>query len=383
MTSLIDKPGPEIQALVRAVARGYRETDGEWPVWQWVVAQLDRGGLDAHRIYERLPTWAGGYRSVWVERTGTATPRTDEKIHLTLHGWVSCNDPDGERMVNIALKLIAEAMYEQRRARPVTPSRAVAVSLDVDQLKEVVSRAGSAHLAEDRYVLSLLKREPGLAGGVRENPVGTLLEWDVTELHLRAYEGADTGAKYLAALTASFEAGTAATPVPYLPPMALPDAFDHLSVTWQLIFRRPFLKLNRSALPARLTLSVDSFEEFQSRCSALADSLDNINVTRAQGQRGGTVQLLEDFLSAKLGEGVTDELELALNHLRSVVAIRADQQHSKSERDGGAGGARVDLGLTRYGGDFSQQWERLRLVTVEALRVIREHLDPLIPDLPG
>jgi hypothetical protein len=59
-------------------------------------------------------------------------------------------------------------------------------------------------------------------------------------------------------------------------------------------------------------------------------------------------------------------------------ALRAGQQH------GGAATrlakAHADLGLARYGSDWSGAWERVRVLAVDALTAIREALVTLIPD---
>ena len=105
--------------------------------------------------------------------------------------------------------------------------------------------------------------------------------------------------------------------------------------------------------------------------------MDAFNIPRQQGEVGGTLQLLERRVATRLGTELPDPLARALTNLRSIVAIRDDLQHSRSS-SGRPGQARIELGLSRYGSDWSQQWELLRVTAVDAFRVIREHLDPLI-----
>ena len=52
-------------ALIRAVAQGFRELGGEWPIWQYVDLRLAEQGVDGEQAYLGLPSWEYRYRPIW------------------------------------------------------------------------------------------------------------------------------------------------------------------------------------------------------------------------------------------------------------------------------------------------------------------------------
>ena len=144
--------------------------------------------------------------------------------------------------------------------------------------------------------------------------------------------------------------------------MALPDALDHLDLAWRLAVGEHLVRVPRAAMAAKLTQPVGSVEEFESRCSALADLLNAFNLPKPATLHN---------MKVKLGEILGDEAgraQAAVDTLRSVVALRAGQQHQGADRR--AEQARVALGLAPLTGDRQGSWNRLRLVTIRALDTI-------------
>jgi hypothetical protein len=82
---------------------------------------------------------------------------------------------------------------------------------------------------------------------------------------------------------------------------------------------------------------------------------------------------LEDLLGTEAGRA-----QAAVDTLRSVVAVRAGQQHQGA--DTRAEQARVSLGLAAYTGNWEGAWNHLRLVTVQALDTIRKEIGSLTLD---
>jgi hypothetical protein len=155
--------------------------------------------------------------------------------------------------------------------------------------------------------------------------------------------------------------------------MALPDAFDHLDLAWRLLTGEHLVRVPRAAVAAKLSQPVAAVEEFESRCSAVADLLNCLNLP----EQGGTLQNMK----AKLGELLGAEAgraQAAVDTLRSVVALRAGQQHQGA--DTRAEQARVSLGLPAYAGNWEGAWNHLRLATVQALGTIREEISSLALD---
>jgi hypothetical protein len=152
--------------------------------------------------------------------------------------------------------------------------------------------------------------------------------------------------------------------------MALPDALDHLDLTWRLATGEHLVGVPRAAMAAKLTQPAVSVEEFESRCSALADLLNALNLPKPATLHNMKLKLGE-LLGAQAGRA-----EAAVEALRSVVALRAGQQHQGA--DTRAEQAKVALGLAPFAGDWGGAWDHLRAVTVQALDTIREELGSLI-----
>ena len=130
--------------------------------------------------------------------------------------------------------------------------------------------------------------------------------------------------------------------------MALPDALDHLDLAWRLLTGEHLVRVPRAAMAAKLTQSVNSAEEFESRCSALADLLNALNLPKPATLHNMKVKLGE-LLGAEAGRA-----QAAVDALRSIVALRAGQQHQGA--DTRAEQARVNLGLAAYVGNWEGSW---------------------------
>ena len=125
-------------------------------------------------------------------------------------------------------------------------------------------------------------------------------------------------------------------------------------------------------MAAKLTQPAASIEEFESRCSALADLLNAFNLPKP-----ATLHNMKTKLSELLG-GEAGRAQAAVDTLRSVVALRAGQQHQGA--DTRAEQAKVVLGLASFAGDWPGAWNHLRAVTVQALGAVREEIGSLTLD---
>jgi len=123
---------------------------------------------------------------------------------------------------------------------------------------------------------------------------------------------------YLARLEEMVGFSQVTPPIDPLGPMALPDAFDHLDLAWRLL-TGDLVRVPRAAMAAKLTQPVARVEEFESRCSALADLLNALNMPKPATLHN---------LKARLGELLGDEAgraQAAIDTSRAVVALRAGQ----------------------------------------------------------
>ena len=103
------------------------------------------------------------------------------------------------------------------------------------------------------------------------------------------------------------------------------------------------------------------------------DLLSHLNVPGEEGAKGKTLQNLRVRLGELLGEDAW-RAQGAADVPRSVVALRAGQQHSGTSATKGAGKARNTLGLSQFGDDWAAAWDHVRAVTAQALTTIREEI---------
>jgi hypothetical protein len=368
---LADPPSDDARRLLKTVAKGFSVGRGTWPVWQYVLLRLDADGFDGEKILQGLPTWQHHYRPVTFS-SSVSLPDLSDQVALTMYGMVHADGYVTEPLVKAFLAAIAEADETQRGIDP-RPTAVVQVEVDSREFTvRVNKRAGSA--LSERQLFEVLRREPATWGGLQE--AGDAWRWDLSRLRLHPYREVKTGRAYLEALEALVGAAIPPSIDPVLPPLALPEAFDHLDLAWRLVTKSKLVRVPRATVPARLTQPVQSVEEFESRCSALSDLLASFDVpVGSLPSNSGSLQRMSAELERLLGDRASTAVAAVVT-LRRVAGIRNAQQHTGSavryDRD------RAALGLSRFGSDWSGAWSHLEVVTVESLTTIREELVSLL-----
>jgi hypothetical protein len=84
-----------------------------------------------------------------------------------------------------------------------------------------------------------------------------------------------------------------------------------------------------------------------------------------------------EYHLVRLAPTETESINRAIKALRDVAAIRDSQQHDGLV--GAASEARLRLGLSRFGGNWSHDWNVVRTSTIEAVGVLREILVSTLP----
>jgi len=373
MPSLLDRPSEPTLRFLRTVATGYEAAHGRWPCWQWVSQQLWDQHLDAEEILLGMPTWQYNYRPVRLGH-GRQIPKINDPVPLSVHGMINTVGPAAhpiQQLIRAFLAALPGAFLAQQDMK-AQPTKAVELKLDGQELTQAInSQQGTSVRSEQLF--DALHAEPATWHGVyQRGQEGREWTWDLTDARLAPYAAVRSPEDYLAALEHLVAIPQwPAHPAP-LPPMALPDAFDHLDLAWRLatgdkhLFRVP-----RAAVPAKLTQPAASVEDFESRCSALADLLKSFNFPT----QGGSLNNMKTRLSELLGQDAAGRAHAAVDTLRWVFAVRAGQQHHGADAD--AERAKTALGLTQYGSDWAAAWDHLRAVVVQALTTIREEISPL------
>lgn len=160
-----------------------------------------------------------------------------------------------------------------------------------------------------------------------------------------------------------------------VPPLALPAALDFLDAVWRNALGVPPLFARRSyQFDAKLAMSCATSDEFDSRMTALADALSNLQIPRQEREERsevGPLVRLERFITEGLDVS-PERVHEAVATLRAVVRVRARAQHS-----GGADevvGAYRQLDIPFPPLDFGWTWQLVQRRAVAALDALREEL---------
>jgi len=365
MPLLTDAPAPRELQLLRDVAEGFVANRGAWPVWQYVLRRHEDADVDAEAVLRGLPQWQYSYRSVWTGQLGS--PELEAPVHLTIHGMVHCGHPGVQDLVSAFLACIHIADEHLRETVPL-PDRVQPLSLNGAALAAAANLRASTG-ASARQLREVLRHEPMIGSGIRDE--GDSFVWDLAHARLRRFRDVVDANGYLSTLEDLVGVSHISRAQEQLPAAALPQALDRLDLVWQLAFSKKLLSLPRAALPVALTLPVSGVEEFQSRCSALADLLDGLAPKTGAGRGGDVFERMNARLREKLAPGAGRALA-AVRVLRSATGVRDGQQHNRAQAKYEP--ARRALGLTGFGDDYAGAWEHLRQRVFDALNVIADEL---------
>lgn len=365
---LTDPLDADAVALLQLIHHGSAHGTAPWPVWQWVAQQAAQRGLDAQVVLRGLPQWQLHYRPVRWPAAGVPVPAPDDRLGLTVHGLVHV---DGDSVLLPAFLAALEEACSASANHVTDPQEVRPLVLPGPHLLQRV-RARSGFRGSEQTLHALLTGEPATWSGHTEPGPRETWQWDLTRLHLQPFAGLRDGLEYLERLAALVGVVPAPeVPALPLPPLALPEALDHLDAQWRLATGARLLQVRRTEAAAALALPVTSRAELQAALSALADLLDGLNPGGDKPQQSRSLgwlnQRLRELLRADDVPASTDAVE----RLRDMVALRADQQHSGSRAYRRAQQARRQLGLSEPPCPPEQEWEQLRHLAVNALRTLR------------
>ncbi len=349
MRTLLDPPSDDEVALLRAIADACTAAGWRWPVWQYVTRRLDDVGIDAAQALLSTPTWKHHYRYVAAIVHGRL-PNPNDTVRLTVAGMFHAGQVDGNGLLQVFLAALTAASKAQRSAEP-TPTAAVPIVLLGDSLTTEVTMATGINVAPE-HLHQLLGHEPATWTGLAPNSESW--QWDVTQLHLHPYRDVTTAPQYLAALETIVGEPPVLAETTTLSPLALPDALDHLDLAWRLVTKRKLVTISRAGPLAAMTLPASTQEEFESRCSALADLLNSFSTAVKEDRTASTpaiksLQGLSNELEARLGDEA-ERAQEAVNVLRHIVRVRAGQQHRRADIDAEKARMRCDsISLTTIG----------------------------------
>jgi hypothetical protein len=170
------------------------------------------------------------------------------------------------------------------------------------------------------------------------------------------------------------------------PPLALPEAFDHLDAIWRLAFGRRQALVHVQSLEGvgELTQPCVSKDEFAARMTKLADLIKLLEIpdrllpsSASDEDRNGSLNRLNAALRGSLGAIEYERAARGIAVLRAVNEVRVCLQHTAKDRDLPQALAR--LGIGSFPPVWSEAWDHIRARTVAALAMIRDEVRTLAP----
>jgi hypothetical protein len=256
----------------------------------------------------------------------------------------------------------------------------VAHSLDAETLTTAANISGAVNLSPEQLG-GVLQREPSTWHGYEDgaNGAGSRWRFDVTkQARLAPYAEVTNTEGYLLVL----EQLVGHKPDPthsrqVLPPLAVPEALDHLDLTWRLATGLPtLLSVSSAGIIASLTQPAFSRDEFASRCSSLVDVIKQFDIELSK-KKQHKLDALEETLAKQ------DGIEMAaarngLAVLRDIFEVRNGLQHTGPYAP--AEIAEQRLGLRTWEGNWEVSWNIVRAAAVDGLNSVRSSLRALIDD---
>ena len=348
------------------------------------MLRLEQAGLDGEQILMSLPSWRrhlerATYGPVHAfDDTGGTNGVSVPRLRLTFLGRHHIGD--GQCVHINETLLIAIAAAAEARADLINMPLYEPFEMVIPVAPVVAAVAKSGRAADSADLSLLFATEPPTWA---MNPRDGQGRWRANNADIRLYRKVRSIKDYLQTLNEWFLAPPPnATSVAAPPPIALLEALDHLDLAWQLAFGAPLLGGRMLAGPAELTQPVSSGAEFNSRCTALKDIFDKLLVptplVAATGSPPGTLVRLKRTVQERLlDQGARADTDRAVRVLTDVATVRNAQQHGGMATKVVA--ARVRLGLSRFAGDWTSDWNTIQHSTIEALRTIRELLVSTLP----
>jgi hypothetical protein len=168
-------------------------------------------------------------------------------------------------------------------------------------------------------------------------------------------------------------------------PRELAVALDFLSMSWQLAFGAPLLRLRSVEATVGLVAPATSREEFGARLAELADLLKLIDIADQLLPDGGpgisrdmTLVRLKTALESRMAEEEKDSVGKAVTVLQAVNKVRRALQHSGAAQE--LPGALSQLGVPYPIADYEEAWRLVRSRTAEAVTAIRKAVQSLGTD---
>ncbi len=343
----------------------------QWPVYQWIEADLWKEGFEALEIIRSFPVIGGPsafnrkYSDLDVALGDL--PRPEVRVGLTVGGMEKM--AQSAQLVDVfigALRLAATV----RASAQYDPTNVVGVRLGSEELLASFrdSPLAAPYLMD---VYRLLTHEPvhgfGSSGSDPEKKTW-FCELDSTVLRYVDV----TAQSYLAMV----EADMAEPPdqpgrriFAHVPDLA--TAFTYLDTTWRLHEKRSLLNVQDLSGVTSLAYPAATGDEYAARCSAMADVVKSLQAPGAPGVSGHSVTRLAAYIKTRLDdEGDYAGLDEAVATLDRVRDARDARSHGAAQPKGQV--ALQQLGVPGPPFDWPSAWATIQNAAAIALMDLRD-----------
>ena len=359
------------------------DQDRGWPVWQYVDLTLDaKFGLDAAAVLESLP--AVGYHSpmsmsyglTWQEDSHMQ-PQPGTHVALTVAGLRYLGSAT-EPLLGSFLVTVRHMVDAQSKLTP-DPRQVVEATVSSGSIMEELTTwsikgvSGPPVEAMMRKVRRVLGHEPYLYNMVHQ-PKADIEDWTArVPAILRSYRGIESVDDYLDRLIALVAPPEPPFAPPSSGPLDIPYAVGYLDAVWKSRTNSHlFVNLDPASV-ARLTLTCEDEEEFNSFMSALADVLGQMaKPGTADPPQRGALEQVRDWLVPQLDADAGDRVATAFGRLLRLRHIRVGTQHADARHK--AVGAFREIGLPFPPPSWDYAWTHIAVMARGALDALREEV---------
>jgi hypothetical protein len=155
-------------------------------------------------------------------------------------------------------------------------------------------------------------------------------------------------------------------------PFTLPASLDYLDAVWRLHFGSQLVIPPGVERSARLAFTATTSEEADSRLSALAELLKNLDVPGTPGVGGHALERLKAYLLTHLPAESHPRITDAVEILDAARSLRVGGQHHAASPGFIAACSR--LGLRYPISDWSEAWSRIQSMAAVAINAIRDEI---------
>ena len=369
--------------LLQVIFEPFDEDRG-WPVWQYVDLTVDaRFGLDAAAVLDSLPTvgyhspMSMSYGLTWREDSHMQ-PQPGTHVALTVAGLRYLR-PATEPLLGAFLVTVRHMVDVQSKLTP-DPRQVVEATVSSGSIAEELTTwsiegvSGPPVEAMLRKVRRLLGHEPYLSNVVHQ-PKADIEDWTArVPAILRSYRGIGSIDDYLDRLIALVAAPEPPSAPPSSGPLDIPYAVGYLDAVWKSRTNSHlFVNLDPASI-ARLTLTCESEEDFNSFMSALADVLGQVAKPGTAGPpQGGALEQVRDWLVPQLDPDAGDRVATAFGTLIRLRHIRVGTQHADARHK--AVDAFREIGLPFPPPSWDHAWTHIAVMARGALDALREEVN--------